>query len=545
MGASTSYRKITTGQLYSIITAIDNKLTSLSYLPLSGGSLTGLLTTTVIRPDTDITRDIGSSTLQYRNIYAQGILLASTGTAVRIANGANIVSFDKDGTGRNLFSLTSDNQLNIGYGIRGGIGTMMLFGTTIGLRTYNGTAQVVALNLTADGDATSLGNLLSRTTNTYNLGASNNRWNYMYANQLSVTLGVVDTRYNSGSKVFATDGSVVDMVNYPTLSDLATTLSGYVTTTSLATTLADYVTSTALSTTLADYVTSTSLTTTLSDYVTNTGLSNLLANYVLSTDLTRILTDYALASSIPTKLSDLTNDMISAWALGATKPSYAWSEITNRPTALSDFTDDVVVGNYLPLSGGTLAGVLNARNILPDTDVTRTLGSTSYRWNYLYARYVNVPNNSGYYQIVDKDGIARNILYMTNTNLLRIGYQLRSGVGSLALYGNIVQFRTYNGSSEVLAFNLTADGDANSLGNILSRVANTYNIGASNNYWLNAYIQNVIAGTSISSPLATITTNNVTNEVVSGSLAIPTTAPSTPDNNKVYLYFTEDGTYSE
>lgn len=47
---------------------------------------------------------------------------------------------------------------------------------------------------------------------------------------------------------------------------------------------------------------------------------------------------------------------ISDWALAAIKPSYAWSEITSRPTALSQFTDDVVAGKYLPLSGGTLTG---------------------------------------------------------------------------------------------------------------------------------------------------------------------------------------------
>lgn len=47
---------------------------------------------------------------------------------------------------------------------------------------------------------------------------------------------------------------------------------------------------------------------------------------------------------------------ISDWALAATKPSYAWSEITSRPTALSQFTDDLVAGKYLPLSGGTIVG---------------------------------------------------------------------------------------------------------------------------------------------------------------------------------------------
>lgn len=35
--------------------------------------------------------------------------------------------------------------------------------------------------------------------------------------------------------------------------------------------------------------------------------------------------------------------------------TYAWSEITNRPTKLSQFTDDVVSGKYLPLTGGTIS----------------------------------------------------------------------------------------------------------------------------------------------------------------------------------------------
>ena len=60
---------------------------------------------------------------------------------------------------------------------------------------------------------------------------------------------------------------------------------------------------------------------------------------------------------------------ISDWALASAKPSYAWTEITSRPTKVSDFTndsgfitssslptklsqltDDVVTGNYLPIN---------------------------------------------------------------------------------------------------------------------------------------------------------------------------------------------------
>lgn len=40
----------------------------------------------------------------------------------------------------------------------------------------------------------------------------------------------------------------------------------------------------------------------------------------------------------------------------ATKDSLAFSDLTSRPSNLSDFTDDVVAGKYLPLTGGTIDG---------------------------------------------------------------------------------------------------------------------------------------------------------------------------------------------
>lgn len=78
------------------------------------------------------------------------------------------------------------------------------------------------------------------------------------------------------------------------------------------------------------------------DYVTSGNLESAingidLSAYLLKADLTK--------SRIQSTLG------ISDWALAATKPSYAWSEITSRPTALSQFTDDVVAGKYLSLNG--------------------------------------------------------------------------------------------------------------------------------------------------------------------------------------------------
>ena len=91
------------------------------------------------------------------------------------------------------------------------------------------------------------------------------------------------------------------------------------------------------------------------EYATKTYVYNAidgidLSPYLLKADLTK--------SRIQSTLG------ISDWALAATKPSYAWSEITSRPTALSQFTDDVVDGKYLPLSGGTVIGSITASTFI-------------------------------------------------------------------------------------------------------------------------------------------------------------------------------------
>ena len=46
--------------------------------------------------------------------------------------------------------------------------------------------------------------------------------------------------------------------------------------------------------------------------------------------------------------------------------NYAWSEVSDRPTKLSQFTDDVVSGKYLPLSGGTMSNTNVVTNLNAD-----------------------------------------------------------------------------------------------------------------------------------------------------------------------------------
>lgn len=69
-----------------------------------------------------------------------------------------------------------------------------------------------------------------------------------------------------------------------------------------------------------------------------------------------------------------TDPTIYAWAKAATKPSYAWSEITSKPIALSAFTNDL--GNYGGWITGITAGMVNAVGAITN-NTTGTAASLS------------------------------------------------------------------------------------------------------------------------------------------------------------------------
>ena len=79
-----------------------------SYLPLSGGTLTGTLTSRAITPSADSTYDIGTSTVRYRNIYTDSITAstingtvtnATTATQANYWTTARTLTFTGDATG--------------------------------------------------------------------------------------------------------------------------------------------------------------------------------------------------------------------------------------------------------------------------------------------------------------------------------------------------------------------------------------------------------------------------------------------------------------
>lgn len=51
---------------------------------------------------------------------------------------------------------------------------------------------------------------------------------------------------------------------------------------------------------------------------------------------------------------------------------------------LSDLTDDILSGHYLPLGGGTMTGTINTQDLLPKTTATYDLGSSNKKFQHLY-----------------------------------------------------------------------------------------------------------------------------------------------------------------
>lgn len=100
------------GYLYGVTSAIQTQLNGKastshthSYLPLSGGTLTGTVTSRSLAAATDSTYDIGTSSVRYRNIYADnlyGTLQGSVTSANKLTT-ARTISLTGDVTGSTSF----------------------------------------------------------------------------------------------------------------------------------------------------------------------------------------------------------------------------------------------------------------------------------------------------------------------------------------------------------------------------------------------------------------------------------------------------------
>lgn len=105
------------GVISNIQTQLDSKADAAhthNYLPLSGGTLTGALTSTSITPSADSAYDLGSSSVGYRNVYADTFTGNLTGTASKASQlaTARTITLSGDVTGSASFNGTKNITIN-------------------------------------------------------------------------------------------------------------------------------------------------------------------------------------------------------------------------------------------------------------------------------------------------------------------------------------------------------------------------------------------------------------------------------------------------
>ena len=97
--------------------------------------------------------------------------------------------------------------------------------------------------------------------------------------------------------------------------------------------------------------------------------------------------------------------------------SYDWNEVNNKPTNLSQFTDDVVAGKYLPLSGGTLT---NSGGFLK---INRTDGNPIiwYQYNGSNLGYIGFNTDAEAVVMSKNDNVLRKLIHSGNIGSYNAG----------------------------------------------------------------------------------------------------------------------------
>lgn len=193
------------------------------------------------------------------------------------------------------------------------------------------------------------------------------------------------------------------------------------------------------------------------------------------------------------------------------------------------------VGNidigYLPLTAGVnkaLTGALYTRGLMPSANNSYTIGSAAARYHTLYVGAVDGGSGDmGFWRTLLE---VRKSFLFAGSNRLVIGEGYAESNYQTYLYGAIINFVI--GTDKVVKWKI--DGS----GNLIPNTANSVNVGSSAGRVKNVYANNIDSQTLAVSGKATAS------EVeVSGTLAIPTSAPTNPVSGKVYLYADTSGNY--
>lgn len=347
---------------------------------------------------------------------------------------------------------------------------------------------------------------------------------------------------------------------------------------------ADYVTSSALATTLTDYALASSLPTNLTDLTNDlipawalastkptynyseiidapdvsSMISTALAGYSTTTEIGTMLSAYlplsggvmtgaitwggnntclAFANTAGTKAFNLISlrNTTSASPYIDIGQWVAEADSANRSLiAMGGYQYNIYFGyrdnadNYIQLaSTGQLSRL---RSITPLTTNTYNLGTAALTWANIYTQFLNL-SNGGSLRGYNTSGRVYVMLSPNTADGITLGNANWAHLSCQANTFMTFQVRENN----VWITPLRIEGSEIRTWAVRPAVNNTYDIGTTTHQYVNAYIKNIVASESVKTSTAEVSTN----------LAIPTTAPTNPDSSKVYLYFTEDGNYTE
>ena len=189
------------------------------------------------------------------------------------------------------------------------------------------------------------------------------------------------------------------------------------------------------------------------------------------------------------------------------------------------------MSGYLPLTAGVnkaLTGALYTRGLMPEANNSYTIGSAAARYHTLYIGAIDGGSGDmGFWRQLSS--VRKSFLFAGATRL-SIGEGYAENNYQTYLYGSVINFVI--GTDKVVKWKI--DGS----GNLIPNTANSVNVGSSAGRVKNLYANNIDSQTLAVSGKATAS------EVeVSGTLAIPTSAPTNPVSGKVYLYADTSGNY--
>ena len=131
----------------------------------------------------------------------------------------------------------------------------------------------------------------------------------------------------------------------------------------------------------------------------------------------------------------------------------------DRVVTLSETLDDIKIEEYLPLSGGTMTGVVNSQNIIPTATNTYNLGSSSLKWANVYATTLTgnlIGNASTATALTSNAGSSTNPVYFTGGKPSACTYSLRASVNA----GTTGKLAYYSGTNTIDDLTVSATTDS-------------------------------------------------------------------------------------